>query len=135
MNKLFIKLLMAGSIFFFLFGCTNTSKELAAVVDIKDARNTQEPEPNLTSHKPYDVEVYRIIFMEESYKVIYYRKENDSLKSHVAYYGSKDDYNKAAYHWLSDTTVSIRLFSTTSNKELTFNLFGKGSASGIDTDK
>jgi hypothetical protein len=107
--------------------CLNSSTKHTGEVNILD----KEPEVNLASHKPYDVEVYQIIFMGECYKVRYYQKENDTLASHEATYCITEDFDKAAYKWLTDTSVSIRLYNSITNKEKKFEVFGKGSTSGM----
>lgn len=108
---------------------------LKGIINIPDTRKSKDPEENLTSHKPYDVEVYRTTFFGNAYNVRYYQLENDSLKSHSAIWGSKYNFDKAEYRWLSDTSVSIRLYNTVSKKEETFKLFGYGPWSGMETDK
>jgi len=135
MNKLFSRLLIMGIVFIFPFGCSNSSTKLEGVIDIKDFRNTQKPENDLIIHKPNFIEINRVMFIQgEAYEVNYYQNENDSIKNHRAYYGSNEDYNKAAYKWVNDTTVSIRLFNEISKKEVTFKAFGNGNMSGMSTD-
>ncbi len=56
----------------------NAQGDDAKAKDIIDITNSKEPEVNLASHKPLDVEVFRINFMGEGYKVRYYQKENGS---------------------------------------------------------
>ena len=120
---------------FLLFACNHSSSLPKGEISILDVRNGKEPGENLISHKSYDVEVYRTFFMGNAYTVIYYQKENDTLKSHTATYGALDDFDKAAYSWLSDTSVSIRLYNTVSNKEEKFKVFGYGGSSGMEVDK
>ncbi len=103
-------------------------------VNIIDARKSDEPKEDLLAHKQYDVEVYRIIFMGEMYKVRYYGKENNKIVSHAAMYGINEEFNKAAYKWLTDSSVSIKLYNTVTNKEKKFEVFGKGSMSGLKDD-
>ena len=112
-----------------------SSDPLKGVINIPDTRKSKEPQGKLASHKPYDVEVYRTNFFGNAYNVTYYQLENDSLKSHSAIWGSKYNFDKAEYRWLSDTSVSIRLYNTVSKKEETFKLFGYGASSGMETDK
>ncbi len=58
--------------------------------------------------------------MDHGYKVRYYQKENDTLASHEATYEITEDFDKAAYKWLTDTSVSIRLYNSITNKEKTY---------------
>src|SRR5436190_4973559 len=103
---------------FFQFACNHSSSLPKGEVIILDTRNSKEPDENLATHKQYDVEVYRTFFpTDNAYSVRYYQKENDTLKSHSATYGAEDDFDKASYSWLNDTSVSIKLYSATSKKE------------------
>jgi hypothetical protein len=134
MKNIFIAL--STLIFCFLpFACNHSSPLPKGEISIPDVRNGKEPEENLVSHKSYDVEVYRTFFMGNAYTVRYYQKENDTLKSHTATYAAVDDFDKAAYSWLNDTSVSIRLYNTVSNKEKKFKVFGYGGMSGMEVDK
>ncbi len=114
---------------FFVLGCGTNLPE--GDVKIIDVRNGSEPEIDLSAHKANDVEVYRSQFMVDGYKVRYYQLEQNKLVSHEATRGSTDDFYNAQYVWMSDTSVAIRLYNDSTNKELRFRVFGKGSMSGI----
>lgn len=111
--------------------CNFSGSERKGDVIILDVRNNNEPEVNLASHKKYDVEVYRSMIMGSGYNVRYYQNENDSLRSHKASYMTDVNFDKAAYHWLSDTCVLIRLYNTVTKKEKLFKVFGHGANSGM----
>lgn len=118
------------------YACKNPVNKKKGEVNIIDLRRTQEPNVNLASHKPRDIEVYRISFLDSScYSVIYYQKENDSIKSHKAYYAINEDFDKVFYNWINDTTLSVKLFNTRSKNEKAFKVFGNGRSSGISFDK
>ena len=134
MKKIFIAL-STLIICFLPFACDNSSSLPKGEISIPDVRNSKEPRENLVSHKSYDVEVYRTSFMGNAYTVTYYQKENDTLNSHTATYGTEEVFDKAAYSWLTDTSVSIRLYNTVSNKEEKFKVFGYGGMSGMEVDK
>ena len=134
MKKMFITL-STLIICFLLFACNRSSPSPKGEISIPDVRNRKEPGENLVSHKSHDVEVYRTFFMGNAYTVRYYQKENDTLKSHTATYGTEEVFDKAAYSWLTDTSVSIRLYNTVSNKEEKFKVFGYGGMSGMEVDK
>ena len=134
-NKIVFIALSPLIICFLSFACNHSSSLPKGEISILDLRNSKEPGENLVSHKKYDVEVYRTLFMGNAYTVRYYQKENDTLKSHSAIYGAEDDFDKAAYSWLTDTSVSIRLYNTISNKEEKFKVFGYAGLSGMEVDK
>jgi hypothetical protein len=69
--------------------------------------------------------------MGDGYKVRYYPKEKGNVVSYEASYMIQEDFDKAAYRWLTDTSVSIRLYNTKTNKEKKFEVFGYDSWSGI----
>jgi hypothetical protein len=115
---------------FFTSAC-NLQVEANKAVDIIDVRNRKEPEANIASHKHNDVEVFRIIFMGECYKVRYYQNENGSLNHHEAYFMINENFDKASYRRLSDTSLAVRLFNSATEKEKKFELFGNGSTSGM----
>ncbi len=73
---------------FFQIACVNTRTRTTNTesINIVDIRSSKEPQVNLASHKPNDVEVFRINFMGEGYKIRYYQTENDTLAYHEAYY-------------------------------------------------
>ncbi len=131
-----MKNLILLSAFLFLFAaCVSDKKKTEGVADIKDVRSSGEPNVDSITHQANDVEVYRTFFIAgEAYKVFYYRMENDSLKSHMAIYGSNESYDKVAYNWLNDTLVSIRLFNSQTAWEKKFKVFGMGNSSGMDMD-
>ncbi|MBA2329852.1 MAG: hypothetical protein H0V91_09550 [Flavisolibacter sp.] len=121
---------MAIFLAFYFIACTSIHAQKGEL-EILDVRTTKEPAENLQVHNPYDVEVFRIRFMGEGYKVRYYQKENNSLTSHEAMYMLPDEYDKAIYNWTSDTSLIIRLHNTKTKQEKKFEVFGYGSTSGI----
>ena len=85
----FIKSFAAIQIFIitcFAIACNNSPEKPTGDINIVDVRNSKEPEVNLASHKPHDVEVFRVTFLGEGYKVRYYPKEEDKLASYEASY-------------------------------------------------
>jgi hypothetical protein len=114
----------------FIAGITADTTQVGEII-IKDARKKGEPGANLAAHKPYDVEVYRILFMGEGYRIRYYHIENNALTSHEAMYIATDVFDKASYKWTSDTSVAIKLFNSKSKREKKFTVFGYGSTSGM----
>ena len=130
MNKFLINILIAIAI---LTGCSN-QKEHKGEVDIITG-DTTGTNPDLTGDKAYDVQVSKVVLMGETYKITYYEKGTDALEAHGAFYNdSTANYNKAAYNWLCDTMVSIRLFNTETKKEVRFKVYGIGRRNGMITD-
>ncbi len=120
----------------FQFGCNHFTLPKGEL-SIIDTKNKDLPDKNLGSHKQYDVVVYRTYFNtpDTNFLVRYYQMENNTLNCHSAEYGDKINFNKASYHWLSDTSVLIRLKNTTTNKEKIFKVFGYGSRNAVQIDK
>lgn len=104
-------------------------------MNIQPISNSQQrPEYNLAAYKPYKVVVSHAMIMGMGYEVIYYPK-SDKPNYHSAFYGSDEDFNKADYNWLNDTTASIRLYNSVSKKEAKFRVYGNGSRNSMETDK
>ncbi|MCZ8134377.1 MAG: hypothetical protein O9252_02610, partial [Algoriphagus sp.] len=92
-------------------------------------------DPDLESHQAFDVEVNKALLpMGTGYSITFYQNENGQLNSHTAHWGPEEDFDKASYSWLNDTTVSIRLFNESSQNEVKFKVFGFGSRSGMSYD-
>lgn len=69
--------------------------------------------------------------MGNGYNVRYYQNEKDTLKSHSASYMTDEIFDKASYNWLTDTSVSIRLYNAASKKAKTFKVSGYGPTSSM----
>jgi len=138
----FIRILLAGFTVLTLtalpWACKNSDLSKQGEVSIIESKTEQEPEINLDLHKNRDVEVYRISFKDTTglfgsgvYSIRYFQKENDTLRSHKAWFSTGENFDKAAYNWVNDTTVSVRLYNSQSKKEKKFTLYGFGGSSGI----
>jgi len=117
-----------------VWGCNYTSNQEKVMV-IKDYRKQAAPADNLEEHSSGDVEIYRSIFMGEGYSVFFYSDYTGELISHNAFYGSEEDYDRAKYTWKNDTTVIIGLINTKTDTEISFEVFGKGNATGMSRDE
>jgi len=116
-----------------LWGCSyNTNQEKSLL--IQDYRNQAAPEINLEEHKSGDVDIYRTTFIDEGYNVIFYSDFTGELLSHNAFYGTEEDYDQAKFQWKNDTTVIIALFNSINDMEISFEVFGKGSTTGMKTE-
>jgi hypothetical protein len=112
--------------------CRQGDGVLSGEIDILDVRDSVLSKDFLSGNRPYDVVVCRSYIMGDSYMVRYYQNENDTLRSHQATLKANEDYDRVAYRWLNDTTVTIRLFSTYSEKEETYKVWGYGPRSSIE---
>lgn len=122
-----------ASLAFLSFACSPSlpNGELSIPSDIKSI----EEDPDLASHQPFDVEVFKALLpMGTGYSITFYQNENGQLNSHTAHWGPEEDFDKASYAWLNDTTVSIRLFNESSKNEVKFKVFGFGPRSGMSAD-
>ena len=111
-----------------------TSRAKVNTVDIKDARQTGAPAPDLTHHKYHEIAVYRTKKGDaEGYLVFFYRRESDTLKCYQDELSmrSKPDMDKAAYTWLNDTLARVRLYNSVTEKEVVLEVFGNGKNHGI----
>ena len=110
----------------------NTNQEKLFV--IQDYRNQVAPEIKLEEHKSGDVDIYRTFFLEEGYNVIFYSDLTGELLSHNAFYGTEEDYDQAKFQWKNDTTVIIGLINSINDNEISFEVFGKGSSTGMSIE-
>ena len=125
-------ILFCLSICIFQISCGNKTEKRIGEVSIVGITNGKAQEAKISTQKPLDVEVYRTDFMGNGYKVNYFQIEHDTLNHHSATYMTEDLFDKAAYNWLSDTSVFIKLYSTSSKKEKKFKVFGNGPMSGME---
>lgn len=136
MCKLFTRLLITVFISILFIGCQDAPNKSEGEIEIKDLRNAWEPPDDLKAHKPFDIYVYRCNFpIRHAYGVTYYQNEKGTLNLHKAYYGTDEDFNKAAYKWVNDTTVSITLVNENTNKRFDLKVYGNGGMNGISIDK
>jgi hypothetical protein len=117
---------------FVLYGCMDTAPQ--GDLEITDTRVKPQPEVNLSAHKPYDVEIFRVTDFLEGYKVRYYQTENNKLVSHEATHESTLNLDKANYYWMSDTCVAVRLYNDSTQQELKFKVCGYGPRSSISDE-
>jgi hypothetical protein len=142
MKKLSGRLLIIFYILLFLNRCSNLTLRSNGVVEIENSSNEHKSIKDSIPHKPFDFVAFKTFFPNlksktettgQFYGVTYYQIEKGSLNTHTAYYGTDEEYNKASYMWLNDTTVSVRLFDEITKKQLEFVVYGNGSTSAIVT--
>ena len=117
-----------------VWGCAYTSNQ-ENILAIKDYRKQAAPADKLEEHSSGDVDIYRSFFMGEGYSVFFYSDYTGELISHNAFYGSEEDYDRAKYKWKNDTTVIIGLINSNTDTKISFEVFGKGNATGMSTDE
>lgn len=134
LNVKTISFVVFASAMMLLFGCSPSlpKGELSIASDNKPFK----PDADLASHKPFDVEVNKTLLPMggPGYSVSFYQNENGKLTNHYGFWGQEEEFDKAQYAWLNDSTVSIRLYNSKSQKEVKFKVFGYGSTNGISTD-
>ena len=92
-----------------------------------------ENKDGAAAHRPFDISVTYTAMgdSEKAYQVVYYQTENNAVNRHGAMWGSKEKYDSAAYQWLDDTTVSIRLINSANKKVEAFKVYGNGPRNGL----
>jgi len=116
-----------------LFSC-NTEKEASiyeSTIPITDIRQGGSSSSDLNSHQIGDVQIFREIKGFEGYGVVYYHAMSGALRAYRAFQGSNEDFDRANYEWTSDTSLAITLINTSTQKELSFRVYGNGNRSGM----
>ena len=125
MKNAFIKFLTLSYILVFFFSCISLGNEKETIIDIKDFRDKEFPLPNLELHKYKDVEIFRLNYDSESYAIVMYGIENDSLQFFMPFMvDGNEDFNKASYYWDRDTVLLVRFYNTDSENEIKYRLSG-----------
>ena len=115
---------------FFQFGCTQSSSFPKGEVNILN----KEPDTTLASHKQYDIEVYKSFFIYgDGYFIKHYHKEKGILLGYTGIIGDSTEFDKAAYHWINDTSVSVKLYNSASKRERVFKLSGYELRNSLET--
>jgi hypothetical protein len=115
---------------------------LKGTVNIVNAPQGQlEPEAKPLDHQPYDVEIFKLTFDKpfmgkgkQVYSIRYYMKGgNDSMRYQKAWIGTDDNFDKATYQWVNDSTVSVIMSNTLTAIADTVKLYSDNGSSGIMT--
>ncbi len=115
------------------YACAPTTSE--TTVPIIDYRNSKAPSVNPNNHKDKDVEIFRTVFLGETYASIMYRIDNGKLKGYRTFFESKNNYDKATYKWVNDSTLTFKLTDSSSNLTESYTVTGYGSTTGLTRDK
>lgn len=116
----------------FLLACNSAPEN--NTINIKDYRTEEQPKVNVDEHKKGDVEVHRISFMENSYEIIYFHDYSGELHDYHGTYSAPDDFDSALFNWDNDTSITINLLMSGTDKRFTMHLFGNGAISGLRID-
>jgi len=107
-----------------LYACNTANDE--KTISVLDYRNSNGGEPNLVNldrHKDKDVEVYRING-SEFYSTIMYRLENGKLEAYESGFTSNNNYVKATYKWINDSTLSFKLANSSNISSESYSMIG-----------
>jgi hypothetical protein len=118
-----------------LYACTTANDE--KTVSIIDYKNSNAGEPsviNLASHKDKDVEVFRIN-RSESYSTVMYRLEDGKLKAYESGVTSNNNYDKAIYRWINDSTLSFKFLSSSNSSSQSFFMIGNKDWTRLEENK
>ena len=119
-----------SALLLFFIACIN--KPVEYTVSIPDYRNTKEPQNDPTSHKDKDVEIFKRIFMGETYSTIIYRNDHGVLRGYQADVQADKNYDKATYAWTNDSTVTVRLFVSSTDSSKRFSISGNGNSTSLE---
>lgn len=119
-------------VMFIFIACT--SKPTENSVSIPDYRNSKAPEMKPESHKDKDVEIFRMVFLGDMYSAIIYRKDQGKLRGYQVYVEADKNYDKAFYTWTNDSTVLLKLFSSSSDSSRSFSIGGYGTTTSLRED-
>ena len=128
-----IKLLLFLTIF--AFGCHFPGKQITVpVIEKKDLQGRQPDLINLASHKDKDFEIFRI-GESNMYHTIMYRLENKELKAYESAETLKDNYDKVAYKWVNDSTISFKFVSSSKKPSNGFSMIGNNGWTKLEINK
>jgi hypothetical protein len=94
-------------------------------VSINDYRNSEVPKTDLSKHKDRDFEVYRVKYdtRGDLYYFTTYQLKSSQLEEHTDHaVVLKDDYDKASYKWVNDTSVLFNLINESKKMVLSYRL-------------
>jgi hypothetical protein len=116
-----------------LYACGPTTNE--TTISIIDYRNSKAPSVNADNHKNKDVEIFRTIFLTDTYSSIMYRFDNGKLRGYQTYFESSNNYDKATYKWINDSTLTFKLINSSNNLTESYTVTGYKSTTGVTRNK
>ena len=103
-------------------------------ISINDFRNSEVPKTDLSKYKDRDFEVYRVKYDKRGdlYYFTTYQLKNRQLEEHTDHaLLLKDDYDKASYKWVNDSSLVFNLINQSKKMVLSYRLdyYKNGNAS------
>jgi hypothetical protein len=103
-------------------------------IPVQDYRNSEFPKTDLSGHKDKDFEVYRVKWdtTGDSYIFTTYQFINNQLEERRDFaYMTKDDFDKASYKWVNDSSLMFNLINSSKKNQVSYmlKLFQNGNAS------
>jgi hypothetical protein len=119
----------------FVFGCNPTGIEkTVSIINYKDSTGGEPQLINTGIHKDKDVEIFKIAG-SEIYCTIMYRVEKGELKAYETDQRSKNNYDKATYRWVNDSTLSFKYTSSLSDSTVSYLMTGNNGWNSLERTK
>jgi hypothetical protein len=107
--------------------CSTTTKEKTiSIIDNWDSR----AQDNIESHKDKEVKISRMHIRDKEgkfYVAFMYRIDNNKLRAYPYFISANEDYDKATYKWINDTTLTFKLLNSSKKLSEGFKMTGNGS--------
>jgi hypothetical protein len=119
----------------FLFGCNPSGIEKAvSIINYKDSTGGEPQLINTGIHRDKDVEIYKIVG-SEIYSTVMYRVEKGELKAYESAQKSKNNYDKATYCWVNDSTLSFKFLSSSNDSTVSYSMTGNKGWTSLEGKK
>jgi len=116
--------------------CTCSILRGQKTVTIIDERKSKLGSEAVNSHKDKDVKISRFNVPDKNSYIVYmYRIDKGKLKSYDFMVAAKDDYDKATYTWVNDTTMAFKLINSEKATSENFKMIGVGDHTQLNREK
>jgi len=110
-----------------IYACSknSTQEKTISIINIWDSK----AQDNLASHKDKEVNISRMHIPDKPgkfYVAHMYRIDNKSLRAYPYFITANEDYDKATYKWVNDTTLTFKLISSSKKMSESFKMTGNG---------
>jgi hypothetical protein len=106
-----------------IFSCNQTTSNEGIIIVQDLPADRWEPEIDIESHEPGNVEIYRGNPGEQVYVIVYYHDISGKLRDYYFYQFDSVNYNQGYYNWKDDTTVTVRLYNSETKQEFNVELY------------